>query len=69
MIGVFFFAMGIHGDMYARIRENQEKILIRIKRTESILANSERFKRDNNNNREDKKRKLSGYNSLKNLPP
>jgi glycosyltransferase involved in cell wall biosynthesis len=55
MIGIFFFAMGIHGDMYARIRENQEKILIRIKRTESLLINSDCIKLDNGNNHRNKK--------------
>ena len=65
MIGVFFFAMGIHGDMYARIRENQEKILLRIKRTEYLLINSELKK----TNDKYEKNKNSEHDYSKDFPP
>jgi len=56
LIGVSCFLMGILGDMFYMVRENQEKMLFRLKRVESIFMNSTNFKAKNGQNGQDNSR-------------
>ena len=49
LIGMCCFFMGILGDMFFMVSENQEKMLFRLKRVESLLVNQSSFKEKNSN--------------------